>query len=75
MAPATSGATASVPGSLPIRYLVVISQADAALTKMSFAWSAIIWRAATDRRPLSAIHQRKAWVSSNTRIATLLAFP
>ena len=27
------------------------------------------------RRPLSAIHQRKAWVSSNTRIATLLAFP
>jgi len=48
------------PGSLPIRNFVVISQADAALTMMSFSSSAITSRAAPERRSLCASHQRNA---------------
>ena len=71
----TSTAIASHPGSLPIRNLVAISQADAALTTTSFNSSAITSRATPERRSLSAIHQRNAWVSSNASTATGLPTP
>ncbi len=61
---ARSAAIAATPGSLPIRNLVAISQADAALVKTALPASAIADCAVDDRAVSPAIHQRKAWVSS-----------
>jgi hypothetical protein len=49
---------------LPIRNLVAISQADAALTKMALLSPPIAVRAGWDSAVSPAIHQRKACVSS-----------
>lgn len=46
--PATSAATAVAPGNLPRRAFVVISQAEAALTRILFVWLAIARRAFCD---------------------------
>ena len=69
IAPATSAAIKSAPGSLPSRCLVVISQADAALINTAFASSAIVRYTVSDRRLLSVIHQRKVCVSNSARTA------
>src|SRR5271163_221794 len=50
-----------------MRCLVEISQAEAALTKTSFAASAMASRALTESAASPPSHQRKAWVSSNSR--------
>jgi hypothetical protein len=60
--------TAAAPGSLPIRCLVAISQAEAALTRTALAGAAIAACAAGDNRASPASHQSSAWVSSSRRI-------
>ena len=60
------------PDSLPIRALVEISQALAALTQISLSALAIIERATADRRTSSANHHNKAWVSNSSFTARLL---
>ncbi len=67
MAPGMSSASASAPDSLPIRRLVVISQADAALTSFSFDSFPMARRAATGNRSFPASHHMKAWVSRRRR--------
>ena len=67
MAPAMSLASAAAPGILPRRYLVAISQADAALISFSLASSAMAPRAATGSWSLPASHHMNAWVSSSSR--------
>src|SRR2546427_338986 len=54
--PATSAATSTAPGSLPRRAFVVISHADAALTKTLVASSPIAARAFRERRRLPSSH-------------------
>ena len=51
----------AAPGNLPNRYLVAISQAEAALMKTSFSGSAIAARAASDNAWSPARHHRNAW--------------
>ena len=58
MVAATPSAVMAPSGNLSSRYLVVISQAYAALTKMLFSSSAIAWYATLDRRALSTSHHR-----------------
>src|SRR5580658_6647845 len=51
-----------------MRRLVAISQADATLTKMLLPWSAIAVRATSERASSPESHQRKACVSSRSRM-------
>ena len=60
-------ATSAAEGSLPRRYSVVISHADAALTNTSSASSPIARRATGASSALPASHQRKACVSRRLR--------
>jgi len=60
-APGVSAAMTAAPGNLPNRYLVAISQAEAALMKTSFSGSAIAARAASDNAWSPASHHRNAW--------------
>ena len=54
----------SAPGNLPTRYFVAISQAEAALAKVSLRSSAIACLAAIDNASSPDSHQSKACVSS-----------
>src|SRR5580693_5585062 len=62
-----SAAKASAPGSFPRRTLVVISQADAALTNTSVSKEERMDRAFRERFESSTAHQIRACVSMRTR--------
>src|SRR4051794_40830347 len=61
-----------MPGNLPMRCFVAISQADAALMKMPLASSAIAVRATAESAASPESHQSRAWVSSSS---CMLLFP
>ena len=61
-----SAAKSAAEGSLPRRTFVAISQAEAALTKMTFFVSLMTRRADCDKAELSASHHNNAWVSKRT---------
>ena len=67
MTAAMSGAMATASSSLPSRYFVAISQADAALMNTSFASPPMARRARRGNRSFPFTHQMKAWVSSSSR--------